>query len=210
MDCDFVLSSLRIGGMAARAEDERIAIEEGLAGQETTGPGGVAMALRTVPVALAHARVVERLAPNAWFINFTNPAGLITQALCQLTQLKVVGICDTPAELFHRIAHALGIPPSELRCDYAGLNHLGWVQRVIARGEDVTAKLLGNEAGVAPALSCRPVRPFTDSHLESHSVGVLVLLLQPAQSVSQPVERRRQPRRGVGTAEFRTVYATLF
>ena len=143
--CDFVLSSLRIGGMAARARDERIAIEEGLAGQETTGPGGVAMALRTVPVALAHARVVERLAPKAWFINFTNPAGLITQALCQLTQLKVVGICDTPAELFHRIAHALKVPPSEVRCDYAGLNHLGWVQRVIARGEDVTAKLLGNE-----------------------------------------------------------------
>jgi 6-phospho-beta-glucosidase len=143
--CDFVLSSLRIGGMAARAKDERIAIEEGLAGQETTGPGGVAMALRTVPVALAHARVVERLAPKAWFINFTNPAGLITQALCQLTQLKVVGICDTPAELFHRIAHALNRSPSEVRCDYAGLNHLGWVQRVIAGGEDVTAKLLDNE-----------------------------------------------------------------
>ena len=144
-DCDFVLSSLRIGGMAARARDERIAIEEGLAGQETTGPGGVAMALRTIPVALAHARVVERLAPKAWFINFTNPAGLITQALCQLTQLRVVGICDTPSELFHRIAHALEIPPSEVRCDYVGLNHLGWVQRVIARGEDITARLIGNE-----------------------------------------------------------------
>ena len=100
-----MLSSLRVGGMAARARDERIAIEEGLAGQETTGPGGVAMALRTLPVALAHARIVERLAPKAWFINFTNPAGLITQALCQHTQLKVVGICDTPAELLHRIAH---------------------------------------------------------------------------------------------------------
>ena len=98
-DCDFVLSSLRVGGMAARARDERIAIEEGLAGQETTGPGGVAMALRTLPVALAHARIVERLAPKAWLINFTNPAGLITQALSQHTQLKVVGICDTPAEL---------------------------------------------------------------------------------------------------------------
>lgn len=147
-DCDFVLSSLRVGGMAARARDERIAIEEGLAGQETTGPGGVAMALRTLPVALAHARVVERLAPKAWFINFTNPAGLITQALSLHTQLKVVGICDTPAELLHRIAHVLDTPPEELRCDYAGLNHLGWVRRVLKKDEDVTARLLSDEAAL--------------------------------------------------------------
>lgn len=143
--CDFVLSSLRIGGMAARARDERIAIDEGLAGQETTGPGGVAMALRTVPVALEHARIVERLAPKAWLINFTNPAGLITQALMQHSKLKVVGICDTPAELLHRIAQVLGEPTSDVQCDYAGLNHLGWVRRVLVRGEDVTAKLLNNE-----------------------------------------------------------------
>src|SRR6202048_591772 len=142
--CDFVLSSLRVGGMAARARDERIAIEEGLAGQETTGPGGVAMALRTVPVALAHARVVERLAPQAWFINFTNPAGLITQALNQHTNLRVVGICDTPAELFHRIAQVLGVPSSEAHCEYAGLNHLGWVRRGTVPGKDGTGQLLGD------------------------------------------------------------------
>src|SRR5260370_44467 len=106
--CDFVLSSLRVGGMAARARDERIAIEEGLAGQETTGPGGVAMAVRTGQVALANARMVAQLAPKAWFINFTNPAGLITQALNHHTKLKLVCICDTPAELLHRIAHVLG------------------------------------------------------------------------------------------------------
>jgi 6-phospho-beta-glucosidase len=143
--CEFVMSSLRIGGMAARARDERIAIEQGLAGQETTGPGGVAMALRTVPVALAHARVIERFAPKAWLINFTNPAGLITQALNEHTGLRVVGICDTPAELFHRIAQALGTPLSETHCDYAGLNHLGWVWRVTVRGKDVTAQLLDDE-----------------------------------------------------------------
>ena len=119
-----------------------------MAGQETTGPGGVAMALRTLPVALAHARVVERLAPQAWFINFTNPAGLITQALSRHTRLKVVGICDTPAELLHRIAHVLAIPPAELRCDYAGLNHLGWVRRVLKGDEDVTARLLSDETAL--------------------------------------------------------------
>jgi 6-phospho-beta-glucosidase len=140
----FVLSSVRVGGMAARARDERTAIEHGLAGQETTGPGGVAMALRTVPIALAHARVIERLARQAWFINFTNPAGLITEALNQHTKLRVIGICDTPAELFHRIAQVLGVPPSEAYCEYAGLNHLGWVRRVTVRGKDITGQLLEN------------------------------------------------------------------
>lgn len=139
---DFVLNSIRAGGMSARARDERIAIEHGLAGQETTGPGGAAMALRTLPVTLAQAKVVERVAPGAWFINFTNPAGLITQALTQHTKLKVIGICDTPIELFHSIAHALGEPFHEMAFDYAGLNHLGWVRRVMLRGEDVTERAL--------------------------------------------------------------------
>jgi 6-phospho-beta-glucosidase len=138
----FVLSSIRVGGMAARARDERLAIEHGLAGQETTGPAGAAMALRTLPVTLAHARVVERVSPGAWFINFTNPAGLITQALTRHTTLKVIGICDTPSELFHRIGESLGAPTEHVVCDYAGLNHLGWVRRVLLRGEDVTLRLL--------------------------------------------------------------------
>ncbi|MBV9404030.1 MAG: hypothetical protein JO211_01705, partial [Acidobacteriaceae bacterium] len=92
---DFVVNSLRAGGMAGRARDEHIAIEHGLAGQETTGPCGAAMALRTIPIALEYARTVERVAPAAWFINFTNPAGLITQALLSRTAVRVVGICDT-------------------------------------------------------------------------------------------------------------------
>lgn len=139
---DFVLNSVRVGGMAARARDERIAIENGLAGQETTGPGGAAMALRTLPVTLRHARVVEAAAPDAWFINFTNPAGLITQALTEQTGLRVMGICDTPSELFHSIAGALGADQTEMTFDYSGLNHLGWIRRVLLRGEDVTARML--------------------------------------------------------------------
>jgi 6-phospho-beta-glucosidase len=100
------------------------------------------MALRTLPVTLEQANVVERVAPGAWFINFTNPAGLITQALTQNTALKVIGICDTPSELFHRIAEAVGASREEVSCDYAGLNHLGWVRRVHLRGEDITDRLL--------------------------------------------------------------------
>ncbi len=141
---DFVISSIRPGGIAARARDERLAFEHGFAGQETTGPGGFFMAMRTIPEALKHARIVERYAPKAWYVSFTNPAGLIAQALALHTRLRVIGICDTPVELFHFIARALDTPSSEVRCEYAGLNHLGWVRRVWARGEDVTANLLAN------------------------------------------------------------------
>jgi 6-phospho-beta-glucosidase len=141
---EFVFSSVRVGGIAARASDERIAIEHGLAGQETTGPGGVAMALRTIPVVLEQAKLIERVAPKAWLINFTNPAGLITQALTAHTRLRVIGICDTPIELFHKIAEVLNEPYSEMEFDYFGLNHLGWVKRVRLRGKDVTASLLAD------------------------------------------------------------------
>ncbi|HEV8147832.1 MAG TPA: 6-phospho-beta-glucosidase [Bryobacteraceae bacterium] len=146
-----VLSSIRVGGIEARARDERIAIEHGFAGQETTGPGGAAMALRTVPAVLEHARVVERIAPEAWYVSFTNPAGLISQAVATHTKLRAIGICDTPSELFHQIARALGGP---VECEYAGLNHLGWVRRVLKDGVDVTGQLLASDAllrGLYPA-----------------------------------------------------------
>jgi 6-phospho-beta-glucosidase len=103
------------------------------------------MGFRTAAVAIEYARVVERLSPEAWLINFTNPAGLITQAISHHTNVRVIGICDTPTELFHRIASALGAPPEEVHCDYVGLNHLGWIRKVTLRGEDVTAKLLASD-----------------------------------------------------------------
>jgi 6-phospho-beta-glucosidase len=141
----FVMNSIRVGGIEARAHDERIAIAHGYPGQETTGPGGVAMALRTVSVAVEQARVVERLTPRAWLINFTNPAGLITQAIRHNTGARVVGICDTPTEMLHRIYTALGAAPEEVRTEYVGLNHLGWVRRIHLRGEDITERLLADD-----------------------------------------------------------------
>jgi 6-phospho-beta-glucosidase len=144
-DATFVLTAIRVGGIKARAIDERISIENGYPGQETTGPGGVAMGLRTAAVAIEYARLIERLSPNAWMINFTNPAGLITQAVSHNSNVRVIGICDTPTELFHRIAIALDASPEEVHCDYVGLNHLGWVRRVLLRGEDITEKLLAND-----------------------------------------------------------------
>lgn len=145
----YVLTAVRVGGMKARSIDERISIENGYPGQETTGPGGIAMGLRTVKVAIDYARQIERFSPQAWMINFTNPAGLITQAVSHHSNVRVIGICDTPTELFHRIALALKAPLNEVHCEYVGLNHLGWVKRVLLRGEDVTAKLLASDEALA-------------------------------------------------------------
>jgi 6-phospho-beta-glucosidase len=144
----FVLTAIRVGGIHARAVDERISIDTGYPGQETTGPGGVAMGLRTAAIAIAYARQIECLAPEAWMINFTNPAGLITQAVSHNTGVRVIGICDTPTELFHRIAQALNAPTHDVHCEYLGLNHLGWVRRVLLRGEDVTAQILKSDAAL--------------------------------------------------------------
>ena len=144
-DASFVLNSIRVGGMHARVHDERVSVAHGYPGQETTGPGGVAMALRTVGIAVEQARLVERLSPKAWIINFTNPAGLVTQAIKHNSNAKIVGICDTPSELLHRVNLALGAGPDEARCDYVGLNHLGWIRRIHLRGQDVTDRLLADD-----------------------------------------------------------------
>ncbi len=137
---DFVFSAIRVGGLEGRANDERVALAEGVLGQETVGAGGIAYGLRTVPVADDIARRVARLAPDAWVINFTNPAGLVTEAMSRHLGDRVIGICDSPVGLGRRIARVLGARPDEAWIDYVGLNHLGWVRglRVVRRGPAAT------------------------------------------------------------------------
>ncbi|MFD1660569.1 6-phospho-beta-glucosidase [Streptomyces caeni] len=141
---DFVFSAIRVGGLEGRANDERVALAEGVLGQETVGAGGIAYGLRTVPVAVDIARRVARLAPDAWVINFTNPAGLVTEAMSRHLGDRVIGICDSPVGLGRRIARALGSDPREAWIDYAGLNHLGWVRGLRVAGRDELPRLLGD------------------------------------------------------------------
>ncbi|MFJ3338719.1 6-phospho-beta-glucosidase [Streptomyces sp. NPDC086766] len=141
---DFVFSAIRVGGLEGRAEDERVALAEGVLGQETVGAGGIAYGLRTVPVADGIARRVARLAPDAWVINFTNPAGLVTEAMSRHLGDRVIGICDSPVGLGRRIARVLGVRPEEAWIDYAGLNHLGWVRGLRVAGRDELPRLLAD------------------------------------------------------------------
>ncbi|MFI6560543.1 6-phospho-beta-glucosidase [Streptomyces sp. NPDC050534] len=141
---DFVFSAIRVGGLEGRAEDERVALAEGVLGQETVGAGGIAYGLRTVPVAVDIARRVARLAPDAWVINFTNPAGLVTEAMSRHLGDRVIGICDSPVGLGRRIARVLGGNPQEAWIDYVGLNHLGWVRGLHIAGRDELPRLLAD------------------------------------------------------------------
>ncbi|MFF4755397.1 6-phospho-beta-glucosidase [Streptomyces sp. NPDC002514] len=141
---DFVFSAIRVGGLEGRANDERVALTEGVLGQETVGAGGIAYGLRTVPVAVDIARRVARLAPDAWVINFTNPAGLVTEAMSRHLGDRVIGICDSPVGLGRRIARVLGADPQQAWIDYVGLNHLGWVRGLRVAGRDELPRLLAD------------------------------------------------------------------
>jgi len=131
---DFVFTSFRVGGIQARARNEAAALRLGLIGQETVGFAGCAMALATIPEMVRYAREVERVAPRAWIVNFANPVGMVTQAVRVATGARIIGICDTPTELFEEVAAALAVPSAECHFDYFGLNHLGWLREVYHRG----------------------------------------------------------------------------
>jgi 6-phospho-beta-glucosidase len=149
---DFVFSAIRVGGLAGRERDERIALDLGVLGQETTGPGGIAFGLRTIPVAMHIAERVRKLCPEAYVLNFTNPAGMITEAMQRVLGERVIGICDTPSGLARRVAAALGLDPALARFDYVGLNHLGWLRGVrsdAAAGQDLLPALLADDGALA-------------------------------------------------------------
>ncbi|WP_328393642.1 6-phospho-beta-glucosidase [Streptomyces sp. NBC_00390] len=141
---DFVFSAIRVGGLEGRAADERVALAEGVLGQETVGAGGIAYGLRTIPVAMDIARRVAGLAPDAWVINFTNPAGLVTEAMSRVLGDRVIGICDSPVGLGRRVARALGADPATAWIDYVGLNHLGWLRGLRVGGRDELPRLLAD------------------------------------------------------------------
>ncbi|MPY79613.1 MAG: 6-phospho-beta-glucosidase [Actinophytocola sp.] len=142
---DFVFSAIRVGGLAGRVRDEHLPLAENMLGQETVGAGGIRYGLRTIPVARDIARRVAARAPDAWLINFTNPAGMVTEAMADILGDRVIGICDSPAGLSLRVAHALGVEPDTARFDYAGLNHLGWLRAVHVDGRDRLPELLDDD-----------------------------------------------------------------
>jgi 6-phospho-beta-glucosidase len=145
-DAAIVLLQLRVGGQAARAVDESLPLRCGCVGQETTGAGGLAKALRTVPVILEIAERVSRLAANdAWIIDFTNPVGIVTRALLDHDH-RAVGLCNVAIGNQRAAAALLGMEPARVSLDHVGLNHLTWTRRVLVDGRDRLPELLATSA----------------------------------------------------------------
>ena len=146
-----VFAAIRPGGTAGRVADEKVAQDLGLLGQETTGAGGISYALRTIPHMLNLAGLMKEHCPDAWLINFTNPAGMVTEALYPVLGRRAIGICDSAGGLVQRAARAAGVALAEGRLDgvgYYGLNHLGWLYRLESAGRDVLPELLSDPAAL--------------------------------------------------------------
>ena len=141
-DADFVITQIRVGGLDARAKDERIPLKYGVIGQETTGPGGCFKALRTIPVMLGICRDMEELCPNAWLINFTNPSGIVTEAILKHTKIKCIGLCNCSINMHHDAAERLQVPAEELDCRFIGLNHLSVMHHAYHNGVDKIKEVL--------------------------------------------------------------------
>src|SRR5690625_4663556 len=155
-NADFVSTQIRVGGLEARSKDERIPLSHGLIGQETNGAGGIFKAFRTIPVLMDLAKDVHDICPNAWIINFTNPAGIVTEALLKHSpHKKVVGVCNIPYNMRHSIGEILNVDPDAVKIEFIGMNHFIFGKRVFVNGVDRTSevldKLLNSNLDYSPA-----------------------------------------------------------
>ncbi len=168
-DAAFVLTQMRVGRLAARRKDELIPRQQGFIGQETTGPGGFAKALRTIPVILQIAREMEEYAPGAIMINFTNPAGLMTEAVLTHSGVNAVGLCNGPLGTRKAIVAALGARDHDVSMRYFGLNHLSFASDIALQGHDVTDRVieaLARDADATDAAVLRALRMVPSNYLQ--------------------------------------------
>jgi 6-phospho-beta-glucosidase len=141
-DARYVITQIRAGQMAARIADEKLGLRHGLIGQETTGVGGFACALRTIPRILEVAEAMESLSPRGYLLNFTNPAGIVTEAVLKHSAINTVGLCNVPIGMIMQVIKFFGGRVDEVELDYVGLNHLSWVRQFTLAGRDITDAVL--------------------------------------------------------------------
>lgn len=141
-DADFVTTQFRVGNLDARIRDEKIPLRYQKIGQETTGAGGFAKALRSIPVILDICKNMEELCPQAWLINFANPSGILTEAVLNHTAVKAIGLCNCPINMINDMAEKFACPVEDVFCDFVGINHLIWAKRVLVHGQDVTMEAI--------------------------------------------------------------------
>lgn len=144
---DYVITQLRVGLLKARGWDESIPLKYGMLGQETTGPGGMMKALRTIPVILDIAKEMEILCPQAWLLNFTNPAGMVTEAASKYSSIRTIGLCNGPIGAYKWLSDLYDVGMERISCEFVGLNHLHWISRITVDGQSRMEELLANRDG---------------------------------------------------------------
>jgi 6-phospho-beta-glucosidase len=155
---DFVTTQFRVGLLDARAKDERIPLKHNVIGQETNGPGGLFKGLRTIPVILEICKDIEELCPDAWLVNFTNPAGMVTEAVLRYSNIKkVVGLCNVPVGMRMGIAKMFDVEPERIQVDFAGLNHMVYGLNVYLDGVSVLDKVIEEMTNPDNALSMKNI-----------------------------------------------------
>ncbi|MCG9659485.1 6-phospho-beta-glucosidase [Vibrio mediterranei] len=160
VDADFVCSQFRAGRIEARLRDERIALKYRVIGQETNGLGGFSNACRTIPIALEIAKEMEALCPNAWLLNFTNPSGMVTEALTKYSKIKTVGLCNVPVNMERGAAEMLGVDRKDITMQIAGLNHLVWARKILHDGKDKCEEVINELLAGNDRMTPKNIPPF--------------------------------------------------
>ncbi|HZG17094.1 MAG TPA: 6-phospho-beta-glucosidase [Candidatus Bathyarchaeia archaeon] len=157
-NADFVTTQFRVGQLDARAKDERIPLKYGVIGQETNGPGGLFKGLRTIPVILEICKEMEELCPDAWLVNFTNPAGMVTEAVLRYSNIKkVVGLCNVPIGMRMGVAKMLEVEPERVWIDFAGLNHMVYGLNVYLDGKVITDEFIDRLTSAESGITMRNI-----------------------------------------------------
>lgn len=141
-DATYVITQIRVGQLKMRRMDEYISIKHGVIGQETTGAGGFMKALRTVPVMLDICKDMEELAPDAWLLNFTNPAGIITEAILKHSNINAIGLCNNPINFYKKFATTYNVAMKDVSINFAGINHLIWITELYVKGQSKMEDIL--------------------------------------------------------------------
>ncbi|MGG3940319.1 6-phospho-beta-glucosidase [Peribacillus psychrosaccharolyticus] len=173
-DADFATTQMRVGLLDARVKDERIPLQLGMIGQETNGAGGLFKGLRTIPVLLDIAQEMQELCPNAWLINFTNPAGMVTEALLRYSEhKKVIGVCNVPFNMHLSISKMLRVEMDRVRIDFAGLNHMVYGTHVFLDDQEVTDKVLDMLGNSEIQMTMKNIAPLPWNPRFLKSLGVV-------------------------------------
>lgn len=170
---DFICSQFRAGCLEGRIRDERISLKYGMIGQETNGLGGFANACRTIPIALEICKEIEQYCPDAWLLNFTNPSGMVTEAILKHSKVKAVGLCNVPVIMQKGISKLLGTDEKELVVQVAGLNHFIFVRQILDKGTDKLADVLEQVVSGNDPLVPENIPPFQWPAALVRSLGMI-------------------------------------